>query len=41
MRMLQFIKYNDYLPLSQSQFEKYFGDVMAQLGVSYGDIPKP
>ncbi len=40
-RMLQFIKYNDYLPLSQSQFEKYFGDVMAQLGVSYGDIPKP
>ena len=41
MRMLQFIKYNDYTPLNQSQYEKYFGQVMAQLGVGYGDIKKP
>ena len=40
-RMLQFIKYNDYLPLTQAQMEHYFGDVMAQVGVSYGDIGKP
>ena len=41
MRMLQFIKYNDYTPLTQTQFEQYFGDVMAQVGVSYADIKKP
>ena len=40
-RMLQFIKYNKYLPLTQSQMEHYFGDVMQQVGVSYGDITKP
>ncbi len=40
-RMLQFMKYNKYLPLTQSQFEHYFGDVMAQVGVGYGDIGKP
>ena len=40
-RMLQFIKYNKYLPLTQSQMEHYFGEVMQQVGVSYGDITKP
>ena len=40
-RMLQFIKYNDYLPLTQSQMEHYFGDVMAQVGVTYDEIKKP
>jgi hypothetical protein len=35
------MKYNKYLPLTQSQFEHYFGDVMAQVGVGYGDIGKP
>ena len=40
-RMLQFIKYNKYLPLTQSQMEHYFGEVMRQVGVSYGDIGKP
>ena len=40
-RMLQFIKYNKYLPLTQSQMEHYFGEVMQQVGVSYGDISKP
>ena len=40
-RMLQFIKYNDYLPLSKAQMEQYFGTVMTQLGVSYEDIKKP
>ena len=39
--MLQFIKYNKYLPLTQSQMEHYFGEVMQQVGVSYGDITKP
>ncbi len=37
-RMLQFLKYNPYLPLSKAQFEQYFGDVMSQLGVTYEDI---
>ena len=40
-RMLQFIKYNKYLPLTQAQMEHYFGEVMQQVGVSYGDIGKP
>ena len=40
-RMLQFLKYNDYLPLTQAQFEQYFGDVMAQVGVTYADIKDP
>ena len=40
-RMLQFIKYNQYLPLTQAQFEHYFGDVMQQVGVSYDEIKKP
>ncbi len=40
-RMLQFLKYNEYLPLTQAQFEQYFGEVMAQVGVSYGEIAKP
>lgn len=40
-RMLQFLKYNKYLPLSQAQMERYFGDAMAQVGVTYDDIPKP
>lgn len=37
-RMLQFLKYNPYLPLTQTQFEHYFGDVMAQVGVTYDEI---
>ena len=40
-RMLQFIKYNKYLPLTKEQMEHYFGDAMALVGVSYGDIEKP
>ena len=40
-RMLQFMKYNTYLPLSQTQFEHYFGRVMEQLGVTYDQISKP
>lgn len=40
-RMLQFIKYNKYLPLTQAQMEQYFGDVMAQVGVTYEAISKP
>ncbi len=40
-RMLQFIKYNDYLPLSKAQMEKYFGDAMAVVGVTYDGIKKP
>ena len=39
-RMLQFIKYNKYLPLTQAQMERYFGDVMAQVGVTYDQIKK-
>ena len=41
MRMLQFIKYNKYLPLTQQQMEHYFGDVMEQQGVTYEEIKKP
>ncbi len=41
MRMLQFIKYNKYLPLTQQQMEHYFGEVMAQQGVTYEQIKKP
>ncbi len=40
-RMLQFLKYNKYLPLTQAQFEQYFSGVMAQVGVSYGEIKDP
>ena len=40
-RMLQFIKYNKYLPLNQAQMEHYFGEVMSQVGVSYADIKDP
>ena len=40
-RMLQFFKYNRYLPLTQAQFEQYFGDVMAQVGVTYDQIKNP
>ena len=40
-RMLQFIKYCDLLPLSQSQMEHYFGDIMQIMGVSYDQIKKP
>ncbi len=40
-RMLQFIKYNKYLPLTKEQMEHYFGDCMAQVGVTYEDIKKP
>ena len=39
-RMLQFIKYNKYLPLNQAQMEQYFGTVMNQLGVTYDQIKK-
>ena len=40
-RMLQFIKYNKYLPLTKAQMEQYFGDAMAQVGVTYEEIKKP
>ncbi len=40
-RMLQFIKYNKYLPLTKEQMEHYFGDCMAQVGVTYEEIKKP
>ncbi len=40
-RMLQFIKYCDLLPLSQSQMEHYFGDIMQIMGMSYDQIKKP
>jgi hypothetical protein len=40
-RMLQFLKYNKYMPLNAEQMQRYFGDTMAQLGVSYNDIGKP
>ena len=40
-RMLQFIKYNKYLPLTKEQMEHYFGECMAQVGVTYEEIKKP
>ena len=40
-RMLQFIKYNKYLPLTREQMEHYFGEVMNQVGVTYDEIKKP
>ena len=39
--MLQFIKYNKYLPLTKEQMEHYFGECMAQVGVTYEEIKKP
>ena len=40
-RMLQFLKYCEYLPLSQAQMEQYFGDAMAVVGVTYDQIEEP
>ena len=40
-RLLQFLKYCEYLNLSQSQMEHYFGATMEMLGVTYDQIKKP
>ena len=40
-RLLQFLKYDDTLDLSQSEFEKYFGDAMQVMNTSYKKISKP
>ena len=40
-RMLQFLKYAEALSLSQAQMEHYFGETMAQVGVTYDQIKKP
>ena len=39
-RLLQFLKYSGALKLSQNQMERYFGDAMAKLGLTYDTIPK-
>ena len=40
-RMLQFLKYAEALSLTQAQMEHYFGDAMAQVGVTYDQIEEP
>lgn len=40
-RLLQYFKYDDTLRLSQADYEKYFGEAMKVLNVSYDQIPKP
>ena len=38
-RMLQFLKYCEYLPLTEEQMNHYFGDCMAREGLTYDQIP--
>ena len=40
-RLLQYFKYNSTLALSQSDYEKYFGEAMKVLNVTYDAIPRP
>ena len=41
MSLLKYFKYDETLRLSQADFEKYFGEAMKVLSISYGEIPKP
>ena len=40
-RMLQFLKYCEYMPLTKKQMEHYFGAAMKAAGVTYDKIKKP
>ena len=40
-RMFQFLKYCEYLPLTQAQMEHYFGEAMAVAGVTYDELKDP
>ena len=41
LRLLQFFKYNSTLQISQQDFERYFGDAMQRMGLSYSSIARP
>lgn len=40
-RLLQYFKYNSTLDLSPEDFEKYFGEAMKTMNITYDAIPRP
>ena len=40
-KLMMYFKYDETLNLSQADFEKYFGEAMKVLGITYNEIPKP